>query len=189
MTTGVRIIRSGHRSSASLDALKQRIFRLLEGDQSRAGRVLSIALMTLIVLNLLAVILETVRIWRGRFAVEYIAFEAFSVAIFTVEYLLRLWTCTSSPRYSSSIRGRLRFMLSPLALIDLMAIIPAYLPGEIVWDLRYVRVFRLFRLLRVLKMARYSRTLKTFVSVATAKRWDLGIIGFLLAILFDLPPI
>lgn len=177
------------RLAEPLEAARGRIFHLLEGEQSRAGRVVSLALMTLIVLNLLAVMLETVRIWQGRFAAEYIAFESFSVAVFTVEYLLRLWSCTTSPRYRGSVRGRLRFMFSPLALIDLLAIVPAYLPGDVVWDLRYVRVFRMFRLLRVLKMARYSQTLKTFVNVATAKRWDLGVIAFLLAVLLTVSSI
>ena len=145
--------------------------------------------MTLIVLNLAAVILETVRIWQGRFAAEYFAFESFSVAVFTVEYALRLWSCTTSPRYAGPVRGRLKFIVSPLALIDLVAIVPAYLPGDVVWDLRYVRVFRMFRLLRVLKMARYSRTLQTFASVAAAKRWDLGIVAFLLGVLLTVSSI
>jgi voltage-gated potassium channel len=183
MNTVARVGRAWATFAGQIEATRARVFRLLEGEHSRAGRVISIGLLTLIVLNLVAVMLETVRIWRGRFAAEYIAFESFSVAVFSVEYLLRLWTCTSAARYRGTIRGRIRFMLSPLALVDLVAIIPAYLPGDIVWDLRYVRIFRLFRLLRVLKMARYSRTLKTFANVASAKRWDLGIIAFLLAVM------
>jgi voltage-gated potassium channel len=163
--------------------VKQRVFRLLEGEQSRLGRVVSFALLNLIVLNLLAVILETVPTLEARYASAFSIFENVSVAIFSVEYVLRLWSCTTNPKYRQGVAGRIRFALTPLALVDLIAIAPAYMPGDVFLDLRYARIVRLVRLLRVLKMARYSRTLRTFTNVLSAKAWDLGIIAFFLAIL------
>jgi voltage-gated potassium channel len=170
------------RASLSVSDIRQRIFRLLEGEQSRAGRVVSLALLNLIVLNLLAVILETVPALAQRFGAAFAVFENVSVGVFSVEYVLRLWSCTSDPRYGGIIAGRVRFALTPLALVDLVAIVPAYLPGDVFVDLRYARVIRLVRLLRVLKMARYSRTLRTFTNVVGAKAPDLGLIAFLLGV-------
>ena len=179
MSTVTRALARG----ASIGALQQRVFRLLEGEQSRAGRVIGLALLNLILLNLVAVILETVPSLAATYGRAFTAFERFSVAIFSAEYLLRVWSCTSRPKYRHPVWGRLRFALSPLALVDLAAIAPAYLPGDVFFDLRYARVVRLIRLLRVLKMARYSKTLRTFSNVVSAKAWDLGIIAFFLAVL------
>jgi voltage-gated potassium channel len=144
---------------------------------------LALFLLNLILLNLVAVILETVPDLASRYGVAFDVFEAVSVAIFSVEYLLRLWSCTSNPKYRHPILGRIRFALTPLALVDLIAIAPAYVPGDVFLDLRYVRVVRLVRLLRVLKMARYSQTLRTFSNVVGARAWDLGLIGFFLVVL------
>ena len=55
-------------------------------------------------------------------------FEQISLIIFSIEYVLRLWSCTADPRYPRPILGRLRFFTTPLALIDLLVILPLYLP-------------------------------------------------------------
>ena len=146
----------------------------------RAGNVF---LGSLILLNVLAVIVETVESIRVRWASEFAAFESFSVAVFTLEYLLRLWTCTLDPRFEGSARGRLRFVLSPMAIIDLLAIVPAYLPGDSFLDLRYARVVRLVRLLRALKLARYSRSVQTLSNVFRERRADLVLTTVLLLVL------
>lgn len=183
MTTAARVWKARTRAAERLTEVKQRVYRIQEGDQSRLGRVLGFVLLNLILLNLVAVILETVPELADRYGVAFDVFEAVSVAIFSVEYLLRLWSCTSNPKYRHPVFGRIRFALTPMALIDLIAIAPAYVPGDVFLDLRYVRVVRLVRLLRVLKMARYSQTLRTFSNVVGARVWDLGLIGFFLVIL------
>jgi voltage-gated potassium channel len=183
LTTAARILKAGSRASERLREVKQRVYRIQEGEQSRWGRVLGFVLLNLILLNLVAVILETVPALADQYGAAFAMFEAASVAIFTVEYLLRLWSCTSSPKYRHPVLGRIRFALTPLALVDLIAIAPAYVSGDVFLDLRYVRVVRLVRLLRVLKMARYSRTLRTFSNVVGARAWDLGLIGFFLVVL------
>jgi voltage-gated potassium channel len=110
------------------------------------------------------------------------AFEIFSVAIFTVEYLLRLWSCTAAEKYSWPLMGRLRFTFTPLAIVDLLAILPFYLP-QVDIDLRFVRIVRLFR---IAKVGRYSRALSTFGRVAAAKRAELIAILSILVILLIL---
>jgi voltage-gated potassium channel len=80
--------------------------------------------------------------------------------VFTVEYLLRILSCTNDPRYRRPILGRLRWAITPYALIDLLAILPAYLPMVGV-DLRSLRAIRLMRVFRILKLGRYSRAIHT----------------------------
>jgi voltage-gated potassium channel len=167
-----------------VEAGRRIVYRILDPGAretllERAGNVF---LGSLILVNVLAVIVETVEPIRERWAFEFVAFEAFSVAVFTVEYLLRLWTCTLDPRFEGPLRGRLRFFLSPMALIDLLAIVPAYF-GDSFLDLRYARVLRLVRMLRALKLARYSRSVQTLSNVFRERRADLVLTTVLLLVL------
>ena len=164
-------------------SLKERVHHALEveEDDTRAERALNVSLLALILINVAAVVLETVPALRSAHGGLFHAIEAVSVAVFTVEYLLRLWSCTADPRYAGT-GGRLRFALSPMALVDLAAIAPAYVPGSFL-DLRFARLVRLVRLLRVLKVARYSSTIRTFARVAAAKRTDLAVIGMFLLVM------
>jgi len=146
----------------------------------RAG---NLAISALILANVLAVILESEPGLRSRFGQEFDSFELFSIVAFTVEYLLRLWTCVEQSPYSHPVFGRLRFAVSPMAILDLAVILPGYLPGRYFIDLRFVRIVRLVRMLRVLKFARYSRTLQTFGSVFRAKQADIGLMVLFLLIL------
>lgn len=149
-------------------------------------RRLAIALMVLIIANGLAVILETVKPLEARFSSFFYAFELFSVIIFSVEYLLRLWVADVDPKYQRSALGRLRYALSPMALIDLLAILPFYLPLAFTLDLRVLRLLRLFRLFRLFKMSRYVQSLRTFQRVFVAKKEELLITALMLFILLVL---
>ena len=161
--------------------LKTRISGILEpGDED--SKYFDPFIMGLIFLNVAAVVLETVDWIYLRYAFIFNAFEIFSVAVFTVEYTLRVWSCTANPDFKDPVRGRLRFMVTPLALIDLMAVLPFYLPFVFA-DLRFMRALRLFRLLRVLKLARYSDSLQTFVDVLRLKKEELLLMLFAIMIL------
>jgi len=168
---------------------KERVFELLEGTNStdRGARVVGGVIIGVIMINVAAVIFETVASIDGRFHEVFHLIESVSVAVFTLEYVLRLWSCTSQPRYRRSVLGRVRFMFTPLAIIDLMVILPNYLALVHGLDLRSVRAFRLIRLTRLLKVGRYSRSLKTLGAVLEAKREDLTVtavcIGFLLVVM------
>jgi voltage-gated potassium channel len=162
---------------------RRRVFDILEGRATGAeARAVSLSLTGLISLNILAVILETVPGVGEPLEPVLAAFEAFSVTVFTLEYALRLWSCTSVQKYQG-LGGRLRYAMTPLAVIDLAVILPAYLPWEFFLDLRFARVLRLVRILRLFKVARYSKAVRVFVQVLTAKRADLGLIGLLLGII------
>lgn len=75
--------------------------------------------------------------------------------MFTAEYVLRLWSCTADPRFAQPVRGRLRYAVTPLALVDLVAIVPFYLPWFLPRGLLFLRILRLVRLLRLYKFGRY----------------------------------
>jgi len=157
-----------------------RTFRVLEADTGEGGlgRAIDVFILGLIVANVVAVILETVAAVRETVGRGFQYFEWFSVVVFTIEYLLRLWSCTASPRFERPVAGRLRFALSPMALVDLAAILPTYVPMLIPVDLRVLRILRLMRLGRMLKLARYSESFSLLGGVLRAKRAELGVTGF-----------
>lgn len=165
--------------------MKRRVHEILEvaapGD--RTGRLFDLSLMLLIILNVVVVILATVRELHPHYDTFFSVFDTFSVAVFSIEYLLRIWSCTADERYAdSSVWGRLRYMKTPMAIIDLVAILPFYLPIVFV-DLRFVRAIRLFRLFRLFKMARYSESMRTLGRVLTLKKEELLVTLFTLQIL------
>ncbi|MCZ7662879.1 MAG: ion transporter [Thermoleophilia bacterium] len=87
-----------------------------------ASRVFDVFIMTVIALSVVAVALETVASIANRWGPVLRVFEAFSVAVFTVEYGLRVWSVTADPRFSQPIAGRIRWMLTPLAVVDFLAL-------------------------------------------------------------------
>ena len=165
--------------------IKKRIYQIIEvateGDS--ASRIFDIFIMTLIALNVVAVILETVEFLSARYIVVFRAFELCSVVIFTIEYMLRIWTCTNNEDFQKPFSGRIRFAFTPLALVDLIAILPFYLPMFFGLDLRFVRAVRLFRIFRLFKMGRYSQALRTLGRVIKSKKEDLLITAFIVVIL------
>lgn len=125
----------------------------------KAGRqadVITYTVMSLIVLNVLAGMLETMPHVQERHGHALFVFEIVSTIVFAIEYLARLWAAGSQARYRGLL-GRLRFALTPMALIDLAAVLPSLL--LFASDLRALRTLRLVRLLRGIKLFRYSRSL------------------------------
>ena len=131
------------------------------------------SLAILIILNVLAVIVASVEAIELAHARFFLAFEVFSVAIFTIEYVLRLWACTVDSRYSRPFLGRLKYALKPMVIIDLMSFAPFYI-AALPLDLRFLRILRLLRLLRVLKLGRYSTSMSLVARVFRRKWPDLA---------------
>lgn len=121
--------------------------RLVEETDTLAGRCFALGIQFLIVVSIITFSIETLPDLSPRTRVILAGIEVATVAIFTVEYVLRLWVADRP----------LRFLFSFYGLIDLAAIAPFYL-GRIV-DLRAIRIARLMRLFRIFKLARYSKGL------------------------------
>lgn len=149
------------------ETARSRVFSLMEatGDDAGPGsRLFSGFIIGLIILNVFAVVLESNRALYREFTFAFTAFEVFSVAVFTLEYLARLWTAPEqyAPGAMPGWKARLRHAVRPMALIDLLAIAPFYLALFVPIDLRYLR---LFRLLRLLKLSHYFDGLNMFLTV------------------------
>ncbi len=171
-------------------SFRQRVWEIVEAvehteNPNKFLDAFDIFILTLIFLNVLAVILETVQVFEERFGLFFYWFEIFSVSVFTVEYLLRVWSCTSQQKYTKPFWGRLRFIFTPMALIDLIAILPAFLTFVTV-DLRFIRTLRLFRLFRVFKFVRYSHSLKLFGKVIRNKKEELIVTATIMFVLIIL---
>lgn len=164
---------------------KRIIADLLEpdGEGTRASAWVGGFIALLVVLNLIAMILESVEALAAEHESFFFAFELASVALFTLEYLLRLWSCTERPAYRGPLLGRLRFVLTPLALIDLVAIGPFFLRMFFSVDLRVLRALRLFRLMRIMKLGRYSKAMQLMGQVIRANRAELSVVVVLLVVL------
>ena len=163
--------------------LRQRVWELLDVSEDPQCGVadwdwVDVILLALILLNVVAVILETVKSFQLRFGTAFWAFEVFSVGVFSVEYAARIWACTADPRYRQPIIGRLRYVSSFGGVVDLLAILPFYVSLAVpaaALDLRILRVLRLLRFARVLKLARYSDSIVRMKRVIGARRGDLGV--------------
>jgi voltage-gated potassium channel len=144
--------------------LRLRIFNLIEmqGPARLSARLVNLAIMLLIVVNVIAVMLESVDAYRQAYGPWFWWLEAISVGIFTVEYLLRLWVSVEHSAYGAGWRGRVRYALSPMALIDLLAILPFYLSAFFAID---TRILRVLRLLRVFKLTRHFAVLEVLATV------------------------
>jgi voltage-gated potassium channel len=136
--------------------------------------VFDLFMLVLILLNVVAIVIGSVPSIDRSFHAELQAFEVFSVVVFTIEYLLRVWSVTVEAKYRHPIFGRLRYMMTPMALIDLFAVLPFYLPFVGV-DLRLLRILRIFRLFRLFKLARYVKALNMIGRVFHDKKEELSI--------------
>lgn len=146
--------------------VKKRTFEIIESahNDDIKSKIFDIFIISLIVINLVIVIAETFTLPEQLVNVLDII-EDISIGIFTVEYMLRIWTADLLYPQYSPVKARLRYIFSFMALIDLLAILPAYLPMIIPIDLRVLRILRTIRIFRIFKINRYTNALKTIGQV------------------------
>ncbi len=140
---------------------------------SQLNLIFDYIIMGLILLNIVAIVIETIpgigNIWKEQ--IEY--FEIVSVIIFTVEYLIRIYISDITHPAKSRAKSIIKFICSPYGIIDILAIAPFYMPFIFVTDLRFLRLLRLMRFLRILKINRYNRSLYLIWDVIKEKRSEL----------------
>ena len=157
-----------------LRTVKEFAFRMITPaeDGDRAGKIFDRFIMLLIALSTICIILESFP-EMARYSSVFRGFEVFTVIVFTIEYILRIWT--ADLLYPGEKHPRLKYIFSPMAIIDLLAILPFYLPfiSADFRFLRMVRLFRLFRFLCVFKLGRYFDALQVIVKVLRDSRSQL----------------
>ncbi len=153
-----------------------------EGHRDIWVKAIDLALIALIVLNIFAVILESVPTLSMAHGPVFHAFDLFSVGVFTIEYVLRVWTAVEldDARFKHPLWGRLRYMATPLAIVDLLAVLPFFLGIFVELDLRTLRVLRL---LRIFKLTRYSSAMHMLVAVLRQEARAVGAILFILVVM------
>jgi voltage-gated potassium channel len=141
-------------------------YQLLEGHSkiSIVAKSINIFLIILIISNVIAAIFESESNYHEQYSVEFALFEFISLSIFCAEYFLRLWCCVETKEYAHlpPSKARIKYIFSPIALIDLIAILPFIIAMFFSIDLRSLR---LIRVLRLLKLTHYFKGFNIFISV------------------------
>jgi len=140
---------------------------------SKWDKIVNSFIITLILLNVVAVIVETEPSIYSRHEVFFKYFDTISVIIFSIEYILRLWSSTYDTKYKHWFWGRLKYMFSWEAIVDLVAILPFYLHGLFIFDLRVLRILRLLRLLRIFRLTSYMTSAKMIGNVFRSRSQEL----------------
>jgi voltage-gated potassium channel len=144
------------------DSRRERLWRIIFLSDTRAGRAFDVALLWIIALSVLTILLESVAELREAHRGLFFGLEWLFTAIFTLEYLARLWV----------VRRRWRYALSFFGIVDILSILPAYIellvPGT--HYLMTLRILRLMRMFRVLKMAEYIGEASVLLNALTASR-------------------
>lgn len=163
--------------------IKFKVYQLLNPAEggSRSDKAVNSFIVGLILLNTIAVILETVESIYQPYQNIFIGIELFSVTIFSAEYLLRVWTCTLDLLYTKPFTGRLKYIISIGAIIDLLAVLPFYIPFFGGKDLRFIRSLRLLRFFRFFKLGRYLNASKVISNVFRSKKEEL-VLSFVITI-------
>ena len=160
----------------------QRTYEVLEGvANDQATKAFQYFIIGLIIVNVIFVVIETDESVLDEYGYLFTPFEVFSITIFTVEYAARIIVCKKNPKYRNVKYAHLRFVLTPMMLVDLAAILPFFLPF-VVADIRFIRIIRLMRIFRVFKLSRYSDSMDTLGSVFKEKARDIAVALFILSI-------
>ncbi len=168
-------------SEASINSVRHQLAVLFEDEEPRSvlTRAFNLALALLIVLNVSCVVLESVESIRRHFAPAFDLLEQVATALFAVEYVCRVWASVDfhHQNYRDPLWGRLRYMRSFFALVDLVAVLPAVIGFFGAGDLR---VLRLLRLLRMLKLVRHSTTFGLLFAVLREESRSISALIFVL---------
>lgn len=167
-------------------ATKKKVHGLLHpeivGDE-RWDKIINVFIIVLIILNVIAVMLETVPSLHDDYYEQqfFHYFDLISVIIFTVEYILRIWSSNYDDKYKHSLWGRFKYMLTPAMLIDVLAILPFYIHVLVGFDLRVLRILRLMRFFRLFRLTAYMKSAQMIANVFK-KRINELVLSFILVV-------
>jgi voltage-gated potassium channel len=162
------------------DSLRKKVYIILEHvSHTKLSQFVHYFLMILILVTVIAIILESDTEIFQKHQTTFWYLEIFSLVIFSLEYLLRVWVSAENKAYKG-IRGRIKYMLTPMAIIDLLAVLPVWFGLFIYRDLM---ILRGLRLIRVFKLTRYSRSMNLLMIVLKQESSNIFSAFFVLMIL------
>lgn len=162
--------------------MKRKVYQLLNDN-----RYVTEFIYGLIILNVIALMLDSFEAVRDSYHIYLHGFEVFSVLVFTVEYVLRLWTADCEELVEGGpFKRRLAFIFSSYGLIDLIAILPFWLPMFLSLDMSVIRILRLLRLMRIFKLGRFSTSMQMIGNILRQTKSDLAVTFFSCGILIVL---
>ncbi len=161
--------------------VKRRVYEALEviDPNDKVGKEFDIFIIVLVIINITALVLATVKSLNAKYFLIFDILQAVTVIIFSLDYVARIWACTSDEKYAHPVWGRLRYMINPLLVIDFLALAPFYAMVFFAQNGSIVQTLSLFRVLWLLKITRYSPALRKIDDIIKAKK-DLLIASFLL---------
>lgn len=165
--------------------VRQRIFEIIQPAEKndKTSKIFDNVILSLIIINIVSVVLES----YDQISFEYKHIlekvELISIIIFSIEFLLRIFTSDLLFHEKNKIKSIWYFAKTPMAIIDLFAILPFYLPMLLPIDLRILRILRLVRVLRIFKLNRYTKSLSLIHKVLKNKKEELQISLFVVFIL------
>jgi voltage-gated potassium channel len=166
------------------DSIKLQLYNIFKEGKEKPiyGKLVDLSIITLIVFNVLATVLESFPEFHLVYQNELDTFENISIIIFTFEYFVRIYISDLNYKLPKG-KARLKFILSPMGFIDLLAILPFYLPFFFNLDFRVLRILRVLRIIRILKLNRYSKSLRLMGTVLWERKEDLFLTFFLTLIM------
>lgn len=166
------------------EKLRARVYETLSStiNGEKKGKYFDYFLMAVIAADIIAIIADSVESLEGRYGQLIISMNRFAVIVYISEYILRIWSCSADPRYSDGIAGRVRFALTPLLVIDMLAILPFFISFFWSADLSLLRFVRVARLIQILKITRYNRSIQIFTRALNTCKNQLIMTGFLVVV-------
>jgi voltage-gated potassium channel len=163
--------------------IKRRTFEIMEGEvPDKYSHFVEVFIALLVVANVIGIILESVPEIHDAFLHEFHTFDVFSVAVFSVEFVLRVWSYSEKYAHhgGSAWQGRKEYLFSFYGIIDFVSTVPFYL--QLLFPGADLRVLRMFRLLRIFKLSRYNSAFEDMVAAVKAERDSFSSAVFLLFI-------
>lgn len=164
--------------------MKRQFYLALEDLPAARGlpRIFGILLLVLIVANALLVGTDETYYMTGAISFLFV-FNIASTVIFAIEYLLRIWVADLVYRKIPPYRARIKYILSPLGLIDLFSFAPMILLFFVPYCVAVIDAVRIIRLIRLIKITRYMRGLQTIARVFKKRQREIIAAFMVLALL------
>jgi voltage-gated potassium channel len=167
---------------------QRRIYEIMDGAVlDKYSHFVEVSIALLVVANVIGIILESVPEIHHAYEAEFHAFDVFSVLVFSLEYVLRVWSYGAkyyahdgSAPQDNSLSGRKDYVLSFYGIIDFVSTVPFYL--QLLFPGADLRVLRMFRLLRIFKLSRYNSAFEDMVAAVKAEKDSFSSAVFLLFI-------